>query len=373
MSKVDARPVAATLLAPGLTIYLDLLRVVAAVAVCMSHYLPMFGIGHEAPSYGHDSVVVFLVISGLVVALVCDTRPRGLAEFAFSRLVRLWSVAVPALLIGLSLDVAVNGPSWPAVWAVVINLMFLGESWAGTISPPFDYPFWSLNYEAWFYACFGCLVFLRGKQRVVAVITACVLAGPAIMALAPCWLAGVAAYRWRHRFAMPPGVAALVFVGTLAAAAVVDATQLPDLCRAWLKQVTAGQSYRLGASQALLSDYLLSLLVAANFLAVASLPGLGQVLARVRSPIGHAACLTLSIYLYHLPLIATVRVLAERMLGPSWLEQAWALPVTLGLAGAAIVVLGGVTELQRYRLKWALTELWRHASPKPGAVSVARR
>lgn len=358
--EASVRPVP---LPPGLTIYLDVVRVVAAVAVWMSHYLPLFGIGHDAPPYGHDAVVVFFVISGLVVALVCDTRRRGLGEFALSRVVRLWSVAVPALLIGLCLQaVAADGGDWPrAVRATGLNLVFLGESWAGSVGAPFNPPYWSLNYEAWFYACYGCAVFLSGRMRAVAVAGMVAAAGPAILALAPCWLAGVAVYRWRGRLRLSPVLAAVVFAGSLVAGLAIDVMGFEDWSRDWLHRITAGQSYHLGASQALLSDYVLTAVVVANFVAAGSLPGLGRVLARVRRPVGWAASLTLSLYLFHMPVLWVIRTAA----GPTSLQNGWGLPATIGVAGVAIVLLGQVTELQRYRLKRLLLAGWR---PRIGAA-----
>jgi peptidoglycan/LPS O-acetylase OafA/YrhL len=75
--------------------------------------------------------------------------------------------------------------------------VFLGESWPIRVLPGFNVPYWSLNYEAWYYVLFAAVVFLRGPPRIAAVIVAALLAGPRILLLLPVWLMGVAAWRWR--------------------------------------------------------------------------------------------------------------------------------------------------------------------------------
>jgi peptidoglycan/LPS O-acetylase OafA/YrhL len=59
---------------PGLSIYFDLTRVVAAAVVLLSHYGPsLFGTS-DTLFPGHDAVIVFFVLSGYVIALVSDTK-----------------------------------------------------------------------------------------------------------------------------------------------------------------------------------------------------------------------------------------------------------------------------------------------------------
>jgi peptidoglycan/LPS O-acetylase OafA/YrhL len=64
--------------------------------------------------------------------------------------------------------------------------------------PGLDVPFWSLNYEAWYYVLFGASMFLQGPHRIATLGVAALLAGPKILVLLPIWLMGVAAWRWRN-------------------------------------------------------------------------------------------------------------------------------------------------------------------------------
>lgn len=89
----------------ALSVYLDALRFLAALAVYLFHAghfsgvrIPFFG------EFGSPAVMVFFVLSGLVIAYASAARRSGPGEFAVARLARLWSVVLPALGLTLLLD-----------------------------------------------------------------------------------------------------------------------------------------------------------------------------------------------------------------------------------------------------------------------------
>jgi peptidoglycan/LPS O-acetylase OafA/YrhL len=90
----------------------DLLRLVAAIAVLVSHSLPLTGrsetFGRE--SLGHIGVCVFFAISGFLVSRSWALHP-DLRAFALKRGLRLY----PALVAVLGLTVGVLGPSVTAL------------------------------------------------------------------------------------------------------------------------------------------------------------------------------------------------------------------------------------------------------------------
>jgi peptidoglycan/LPS O-acetylase OafA/YrhL len=63
----------------------------------------------------------------------------------------------------------------------VLSALFLGASLTLPVQPGSNLPFWSLNYEAWYYVLFGATAFLHGRQRILALIAAALLAGPKIL------------------------------------------------------------------------------------------------------------------------------------------------------------------------------------------------
>ena len=81
----------------NLSLYLDLIRVLAAVEVLLDHvvdYSPRNYFYHIG-QLGHESVMVFFVLSGFVIAYSAETKDRHLGDYAVSRFARLWSVLLP--------------------------------------------------------------------------------------------------------------------------------------------------------------------------------------------------------------------------------------------------------------------------------------
>ena len=340
-------------MAKRLSVYLDLVRVLAAIAVFLSHVLPAFHVGSSQPVFGHDAVVFFFVLSGFVIAFVCDTRELRVGSYAAARLARLWSVMVPALLLGLVVyavvgDAAPFGRAKPPLplLSSALALIFCGEGWGGSWEPPYNGPFWSLNYEAWYYACYGAFCFLKGRARWMGTVALAALAGPRVLALAPCWLAGTMLYHARARLVMRPAMAWAVLVASLLTFAVLNHFEVSKISRGWLKALTHGQSYHLGSSQGLIGDYALTLAVFANFAAAASLPALLQMLEAVRRPVVLAASFTLSLYLYHTPLL----VLAVWLFGLSEASGLQGVCAATAFVAVCLVPLWLVTDQQRWRV-----------------------
>ncbi|UUZ51421.1 acyltransferase family protein [Massilia sp. B-10] len=84
------------------SLYLDLVRFVAAVLVVLSHYTShgMFGPAARAAYHnlGRESVIVFFVLSGFVIAWTTAEKALTLRQFAVARGARIYSVALPVLL-----------------------------------------------------------------------------------------------------------------------------------------------------------------------------------------------------------------------------------------------------------------------------------
>src|SRR6267143_315769 len=202
-------PVFVGAMTQALSLYLDALRFGAAFTVFVSHWAGARysgGLFWQLMGYGRTSVIVFFVLSGFVIAWVTETRERSFEDYAFSRIARLSSVIVPAFLLTAVLDrlaTAIDSQLYgPEVslgpverfLGYALSLVFLGESWGLTMLPGFNVPFWSLNYEAWYYVLFGAALFLRGRRRIMAV--AAVVAFAALDALGAQHLFGVAATSW---------------------------------------------------------------------------------------------------------------------------------------------------------------------------------
>ena len=209
----EAHPSATTTaLSPHFSAYLDLVRFSAAAMVVL-HHLKFLQVGPETartliPAYGHQFVIVFFVLSGYVIAATVDRkRSHRLLDYALDRAARIYSVVLPTLLVSSLVSLTLWATDTPGAGtlqdiatAVGLNLLFLAQSWSLNSFPPSNPAFWSLSYEVMYYVLYGCLYFLRGRQRLFWCALVALLAGPRVLLLLPCWLVGVAAYRWRDRY-----------------------------------------------------------------------------------------------------------------------------------------------------------------------------
>jgi len=305
---------------PFLSVYFDLVRFLAAVAVMLSHLTPMAMGAHAYAWPGHEAVVVFFVLSGFMMSHVVARPGAEVRGYVLDRLARLWSVALPALAMGLVMAVAIGDyaslrhpsqdlhavpmPIGAAILGTTTSAFFLGEATpalavSGGVLAPNNAPYWSLNYEAMFYLLFAGWVFLRGWHRVAVVAALAVVAGPLVLLLLPCWLAGVAVHRWQGRVRIGQGSAVVLAVSVLALLVWLWAIDLSALLFQPIRLYVP--LYKLRFSNRFAYDWIMALLIAAHFLLVAQVRG-GDWLTRWAGPIRAAAGMTLTIYLFHLPL-----------------------------------------------------------------------
>jgi peptidoglycan/LPS O-acetylase OafA/YrhL len=351
--------------------YLDAVRFVAALMVLLEHAaqphtgaLPLGPLGH----FGHDAVVVFFVLSGLVICHAVHHRDRSLQIYVVNRAARLWSVVVPALLLTVVLG-ALGGAMAPARYAgygpgvpiatLLGNLFFVNQLWFLDLSPPSNSPFWSLGFEVWYYIFFGCIFFLRGRPRIVAGGLAIAAMGPKILILLPVWLLGAGLYRIR-----PPAhgrLGAALFFGAAAVYLLFRWSALSQpLSLAVLHRLPA---LPLGMAKYFVNDYLVALLVAANFIGFRLVEERwARTFAAIEKPIRFLAGYTFSLYLFHYPLLLFV---CSFLPNGSYLS----LPAVLAITAA----LGSLTERRRDVLRKALWRLLAADRAGPPAHDPRRR
>lgn len=293
-----------------LSLYLDLVRFAAAIVVVLAHAWLVLFPGFPLHWPGPAAVIVFFVLSGFVIAYVTDSHDRTMADYTLNRLSRLWSVALPALGFGMILDHLVGQsvfspePAYPgAAWRTAANAMFLGQNWFLDLAPPLDGPFWSLNYEAWFYAIFGAWTYLSHRFGLPVVIILAIIAGPKILLLLPCWLLGVLLYRTLGRWPWSERTSMVLWLCSLLAAALLVKSAIPTRVHDAFQARYPLAAARLAYSGYPLTDYALAVLMVVNFRAAAYMHQLGRILRPLAKYIRLAASFTLTVYLFHLPLL----------------------------------------------------------------------
>jgi peptidoglycan/LPS O-acetylase OafA/YrhL len=284
--------------------YLNALRGLSAAAVVFFHFRDKnFGpewLTHFFPSNGRGYVIVFFVLSGFVVAMLAEQKTA--MEFAKDRAIRIYLVALPVLLLSLllSLFFPTMGPPEYAksldspFLTYGLNAVFLSQSWSISLLPFVDGPYWSLSYEVMYYLIFSLAFYCKGPIRIVLTISGMLLAGPKVMVLFPCWLAGVAAYKMRDSLPVSRFVSWIVWAGS--------PLLLVLLFRAGLKDAANTFDHFNGTmSEGYARSSLVAIAVAINIWAACRIDF--HFPAIVTTAANKLAGMSFSLYLLHLPLL----------------------------------------------------------------------
>jgi len=294
---------------PAFSLYLDLVRIAAACAVVMAHfgYFRIFDDSQIArvADLGRESVIAFFVLSGFVIAYSAEQRNPTLRDYAAARCARLYSVVLPVLLLafvlaGLAEHLGVHETGAYQLhkpWLYIpFHLLFLGELWGFVEAPPWLLPYWSLNYEAWYYLLFGVVFYLKGRMRLLGVLVFALM-GPRLWLLLPLWMSGVFLYRWQKTHVIPRDVARAGWALTLVLLA-LWAWYDPEYDLRMVAQAAwPFTGLRMGSADRVLADYIVAVLVLANF-ACARHAGF-NLLPRAKRLIRFLSAHTFTLYLSH--------------------------------------------------------------------------
>jgi peptidoglycan/LPS O-acetylase OafA/YrhL len=333
------------------SLYLDLVRFLAALAVLVTHLNDGAVVGVPVSwwtqAYGSCAVVVFFVLSGYVISHVVEQREKTAIEYFGSRISRLYSVLLVALLVtaasdGMGAAIApefykahnfIAKPGWVGYLA---TLTFVNEfqifHWGGIVAGS-NSPLWSLSFEAAFYLAAGIVLFWKSRLRWLALILLLACAGRTIIALAPLWLLGFCLHKFRRHLEISPRDAAPAFALSLltflAWSADGKVLGLTTATMVWLPW-DAWQFNR-----NLLADYLCAFSFAVNLVCARSLLHLGgaERFARFAKPIRWLASLTFPLYCLHKPLLYFLSAVSPFPL-VSWLQ-----PVFVAASVFLVVVL----------------------------------
>ena len=310
----------------GFSIYLDALRFLAALVVFASHMgYDRFTNGSMAwirtLNLGSDAVVVFFVLSGFVIAFTTFARDRGPAAYAEARIARLYSVIIPALIFTFALDtlgtLTVPG-AYQGWWyngedriaQLLQGLTFTTQMWTDNTRVGSNGPFWSVAYEAWYYAGFGVAVFCKGRTRILLLALMALVVGPRVLLLGPCWLLGVGLQQLvarGHAASLSRTTGWLLAIAPWAIYAFALALHMPQRLT-WYTYKLLGEQITpnalFGFSDEFVWNFGIAVLMALHFLGVYRLAREADWLgARAETAIRWCAGATFSLYLFHYPIL----------------------------------------------------------------------
>jgi len=189
----------------NLSIYLDLLRLGAAVVVFLSHahvfLLPSIKIGPLG--WGREAVAVFFVLSGFVISYVGQVSEKEWRVYLVARLARIMPVALLAIAVifladsigmhtnAFYYDFINTGFFAPvSVEAALAYVTFTNQLWFAHAVFGSGEPYWSLGFEVQYYLFFGLFAFSPRRAKIPLLGLWAAIAGPKILMYMPLWLMG---------------------------------------------------------------------------------------------------------------------------------------------------------------------------------------
>lgn len=308
-------------MSPAFSIYLDLLRFLAAFGVLLDHLssspITEGAIWPPLGRFGAAAVTIFFVLSGYVIAFVTATRERTPQEYCASRLARLYSVIVVALILTLVCDSIGKNHNpgfyahqkilWkPESWQGYISSFLLINEWQvfgfNGISPGTNGPWWSLSFEGTYYLIAGLALFSRPLVWIPASLLILALSGKAIAALLPLWILGFFLYHTKHltvRAGWPTTILLAITSAMILA--------LPAIER-YLPSTGSLISLPWGRgpfNRNLVPDYFVAVVFAMHLIAARSaLESGSEFIGRHKAKIRWLGSLTFPLYLFHFPIIS---------------------------------------------------------------------
>jgi len=299
------------------SVYLDLVRFMSAMIVFCSHMTEPVFTGGAIPYQGTWAglgVLTFFVLSGYVISFVASTKETTLRSFSISRLARIYSVALPAIVLTIIVDLVSMKYGWlrtlpdyqyasfPKYLASALTFTnqsaFLSETTFGNAA------FWSLDYEVWYYMIFAAFVYYSGWKRAVLLPLLLLLSGPAVLLYLPLWLVGVGIFHVHQRFSISRQMAILLFVISLTSIVGLRLTGFDEGLDINAKAALGGWAERhLHNSQNFASHYLMAGFVGVNLFAANYLPLRPLANEVVAKAVVYCASFTFALYLMHRPLL----------------------------------------------------------------------
>ncbi|MBB3462374.1 acyltransferase family protein [Rhizobium sp. BK377] len=189
----------------NLSIYLDLLRLGAAIVVFLSHahvfLLPSIKIGPLG--WGREAVAVFFVLSGFVISYVGQVSEKDWRAYLVARVARIMPVALLAIAVifvadsigmhanAFYYDFINTGFFTPvSVEAALAYVTFTNQLWFAHAVFGSGEPYWSLGFEVQYYLFFGLFAFSPRRAKVPLLFLWAAAAGPKILMYMPLWLMG---------------------------------------------------------------------------------------------------------------------------------------------------------------------------------------
>jgi peptidoglycan/LPS O-acetylase OafA/YrhL len=227
----EPRPSPSTDLGTGPSLFLDIVRLLAALMVALGHLTQVSNGWGSLIDLAVNAVTAFFLLSGFVIRYVTVRRRGSLPNYIADRASRIYSVLLPAMLLATFTDIAVKhftehtsglaSVDFPHLAiAAFTNLTFTTYIWHMHWGYYTDGAMWSLCFEWAYYMLYGLAFYLTGWRRILTLLVIALIAGPEVLTLFPIWLAGCLLFevfiRVRtRRWFLPTAILALAAAASL--------------------------------------------------------------------------------------------------------------------------------------------------------------
>ena len=300
----------------GLSLYIDVMRFGLALIVFLAHLSSAEYTGGflwRVFPFAQPAVIGFFVLSGFVIAYVAENRERDGFSFTISRISRLYSVVIPALILTAicdSIGWSVNYPHYLhapldigtsyIMFRYLVNF-FMAASLGGLhfLAGTTDFqagtngPFWSLSNEIVYYIGFGIIFLGQTPHRYLLLIVLALIAGLHIIILAPLWILGVVIFKLVRQKPCPAWLSIGLFSLSCTMFVVSGIPSVATWCDQWRV-----------FGRPIFQDYTSGVAVAMNIFAASGVANIiEQSLYSVEKFIRWLGLLTFPLYLCHRPLL----------------------------------------------------------------------
>lgn len=261
------------------SLYLDVVRFLASLFVLLDHYnqhhIVSKSFGFFIPELGREAVIIFFVLSGFVIAYTTQSKQQSLKEYVIARCARIYSVALPVLLLAFLLSylgsVYFGKPVVPtyqvlkAYIYIPFHSLFMGELWKFSEVPPLLTTYWSLGYEVWYYVFFAALYFFSGYKRIILGLMIFLILGYKLWLLLPIWLTGTLLFYKLHRFSLSFKIARIGWFFSIVFLCLYKYFNMNIYLQELGILIWPFKSFALGSASRYLADYCVCIIVLLNF------------------------------------------------------------------------------------------------------------
>lgn len=349
------------------SIYLDLIRFLAAFIVMLSHFSFQRFTGDSIillHQFGQVGVIIFFVMSGYVINFVAHTKENDIKTYFISRFSRLYSVVLPVLLlipifdfIGQNINLVMYDNYFRNdlyVIRMLSNLVFLQQIWFYGIGYLSNGPLWSLGYEFWYYVLFGLSLFISGYKKYFFIFIVALIIGPKILLLLPVWLFGVWIYNFHKNKELNQTISRILFL--VSPFLFLYCFNFYNEINEYVYSILGNDiKSKLGFSAGFITDYITAFFIGIHILSMKyiNINILNKTLWGGEKVIKFFANSSFSLYLFHFPLLLFFGAILNH--NPN---SGIDIFILFSLTFTSCILLAQFTEKKKYVYKKYITFFW---------------